>query len=567
MEPLSPWRLACPDWEDRLRAGLPLVPDLPLFTEPADRAAGVFNRLRLPDVRGNPTMEVAAGEWFRQIVRALFGSLDPKTRQRMIREIFLLVPKKNSKTTNGALTMLTAVLVNERPRAEFLLIAPTQKISELAFEQVIGAIALDPYLVSLLHVQSHLKKITHKRTGATLEVKSFDPKIVTGSKPSGILIDELHVVASAPEADRVIRQLRGGLVSQPEGFMMTITTQSERPPAGVFKAELDKARAVRDGRLHEAILPVLYELPEDLGICEVQPDGLFPWEDPQVWRLVTPNAGRSITVERLIPDYRAAKAEGPEALRGWASQHLNIEIGLALRADAWIGARYWERNGDRSLTLEALIERSEVIVVGVDGGGLDDLYGLVVLGRERDTGRWLVWAHAWAHEIVLERRKDIATRLLDFQADGDLTIVARPGDDVEAAADIVMHLTATGRLAAKFAIGVDDYGVVSTVEELVTRKFDRARIVGVSQGWKLSGAIKTTERQLAGQNIVHSGSRLMAWAVGNCKIEPKGNAVSITKAASGTAKIDPAMALFNAVTLMAANPEASGGRSFWDKAA
>jgi len=35
---------------------------------------------------------------------------------RMIREIFLLVPKKNSKTTNGAALMLTALLISKRPK-------------------------------------------------------------------------------------------------------------------------------------------------------------------------------------------------------------------------------------------------------------------------------------------------------------------------------------------------------------------------------------------------------------------------------------------------------------------
>ena len=50
----------------------------------------------------------------------------------------------------------------------------------------------------------------------------------------------------------------------------------------------------------------------------------------------------------------------------------------------------------------------------------------------------------------------------------------------------------------------------------------------------------------------------MAWAVGNAKVEPRGNAIAITKQASGSSKIDPLMAAFNAVALMAMNPKPVG---------
>ena len=81
--------------------------------------------------------------------------------------------------------------------------------------------------------------------------------------------------------------------------------------------------------------------------------------------------------------------------------------------------------------------------------------------------------------------------------------------------------------------------------------------VGICQGWKLSGVIKTAERKLADRTLVHGGQALMAWAVSNARVEPKGNAIVITKQASGTAKIDPLMAAFNAVAWMSANPASS----------
>ena len=53
------------------------------------------------------------------------------------------------------------------------------------------------------------------------------------------------------------------------------------------------------------------------------------------------------------------------------------------------------------------------------------------------------------------------------------------------------------------------------------------------------------------------GTALMAWAVANARVEPKGNAITITKQASGTAKIDPLIAAFNAIAWMTANPASS----------
>src|SRR5690606_14364781 len=174
------WDLSTPGWEDRLRAGESLVPDLPLDRVEGDRAVAVFNKLRLADVPGTPTMAEAGGDWFRDIVRALFGSMDPDTRARRIRELFLLVPKKNSKTTNGALLMLTALLLNQRPHASLIMTAPVQDVAQLAFDAAAGAVALDPVLSKKLHVREHLKTIVHRETKAELQIMSFDPAALTG---------------------------------------------------------------------------------------------------------------------------------------------------------------------------------------------------------------------------------------------------------------------------------------------------------------------------------------------------------------------------------------------------
>ncbi|GAA2888024.1 phage terminase large subunit-like protein [Aminobacter niigataensis] len=550
--------LACPDWVDRLKSGRSLIPDLPLDRSRADRAVAIFNKLRLPDVGGQPSMAEAAGDWFREIVAALFGGFMPDSDDRFIREIFTLVPKKNSKTTGGAGIMMTALIMNERPRAEFLLIGPTQAVSDTAFSQAVGMIQADPYLTKRFHIKEHVKEIRDRTNGAKLKIKTFDTKVLVGSKPVGVLIDEIHELGKIASAARVLRQIRGGILPFPEGFVVFITTQSDEPPVGVFRSELIKARMIRDGKAQSVMLPVLYEFP-----VSMMKDG--SWKDPANWWMVTPNRDRSITIERLIEGHTEALLEGDAALKIWASQHLNIEIGLALQDDNWAGAEFWPLAANKRLTLQEVKRRSSVIVIGIDGGGLDDLLGIAVMGRCKFTGKNLLWSHAWAHEIVKKRRPEIASKLDDLSKLKQLTFVKLPGEDVYELAGIVFDIEASGLLAAENSIGVDSFGVAA-IRKALTKEdggIAKERIVGIPQGWKLNGAIKDAERDLAGGQLVHAGLELMDFAVGNAKVVPRGNAVAIDKQVSGSAKIDPLMAALHAQVLMGLNP-VPAGVSGWD---
>jgi phage terminase large subunit-like protein len=200
-----------------------------------------------------------------------------------------------------------------------------------------------------------------------------------------------------------------------------------------------------------------------------------------------------------------------------------------------------------------VLRRADVVTVGIDGGGLDDLLGLSVIGRDAITRDWLLWSRAWAHPTVLERRKSEAARMQDFARDGDLRIVARLGDDVEEVADLVADIDRAGLL---HAVGLDPVGIGGIVDALAERHITGDRVVGIPQGWRISGAIKTLERKLGDTTVWHPGQAMMAWCVGNARLEPRGNAITITEQAAGKAKIDPLVAAFNAAELMSRNPEA-----------
>ena len=164
----------------------------------------------------------------------------------------------------------------------------------------------------------------------------------------------------------------------------------------------------------------------------------------------------------------------------------------------------------------------------------------------------MLWSKAWAHVSVLERRKGEASVLRDFEAAGELVIYEAFGQDIAEIAELARHIDNKGLL---HAVALDPYGVCAIVDALDEVGISgQDRIVGISHGWKLTGAIKTAERKLADKSLRHSGQGVMAWAVANARAEPKGNAIIITKQASGSTKIEPLMAAFNAIALMSTNP-------------
>lgn len=562
------WSTACLDWEQRIVAGESLVPIDPLFPVKAAEALGVFKSLQVTDLPRKadgtwPTLGEVCDQFVFDLVGAIFGAEDPETGERLIQEFMLLISKKNAKSTIAAGIMLTALIIGWRDNAEMMILAPTLEVANNSFNPAAGMVRADPELTDLLHVVEHQRLIRHRVTKAELKVVAADSDTASGKKAGMVLVEELWLFGKKPKSAAMLREATGGLAARREGFVLYITTHSDEPPAGVFKAKLEYFRDVRDGKIDDpSTLGVLYEWPEWMLEDEL-------YLDPQYFHVTNPNLGRSVTIEWLTRELGKEQTGEGEGLQIFLAKHLNVEIGLRLRRDRWAAADYWTDAAEPGLTLDELLRRCEVAVVGIDGGGRDDLFGLSVCGREPGTGLWLAWAHAWALDVVKDRRKDIATSLLKFEAEGDLTFVESGQQLVEQVAALTVRVRDAGLMPKVAGVGVDAWGMGALVDALVTAGFDpgdvaarrTGQIVPVRQGVGLTGTIKTVEFKLGDGMLRHDGSALMAWCVSNARAELKGSNMYISKQMAGAGKIDPLIAMLNAVQLMEAGPVASNASS------
>ena len=542
---LPEWTTARPDWGKRIVAKQSLMPCEPLFPEVAEIALKIFNELILVDVMDSPKMGEVTLPWVLDFVAAIFGAYDPVEKKRLIREFFLLISKKNTKSTIAAGIMMVALILNDRLSAELIILAPTKEVADNSFNPIRDFIAADPELQEMFNVSEHTKTVTNLGTNATLKVIAAESNAAAGKKASIILIDEVWLFGKRSNAESMFREAKGGLASRPEGCVIYLSTMSDEVPCGVFKQLLDYARDVRDGiKIDKGFLPLIYEFPKWMIEAgeHLKTDNFY---------ITNPNLGASVDVDYLISEFNKVRDAGEESLRDFLAKHLNVEIGMNLRANRWAGAEFWLPQA-KTFTLDKLISQSDVITAGIDGGGLDDLLGFAVLGRHAKSRKWWLWNHAWCMRIALERRKENAPKYLDFEKEGSLTIVDTVGPDIDQLAQYAKQVYDSGKLDT---IGLDPLGLGGLLDGLLAVGIPQEQMIAVAQGYKLAGYIQTTERKLAEGNLYHAGQELMTWCAGNARIVMKGNGMMISKQESGTAKIDPLIATFNAVALMSLNPE------------
>ncbi len=575
---MKTWSTACPDWEERILATpqRSLIPFDPLFPDEAASALDIFRSLVMVDVAGSPPMGEACRQWVLDFVAAIFGAYDADTGRRLIQNFFLLISKKNGKSTIAAGIMITALLRNWRKSGEFYILAPTKEIADNSYNPARDMVQADPALNSILKPSAG-RVIEHRNTGAFLKVVAADNETVSGKKTIGLLVDELWLFGKRANAANLLLEAMGGLASRPEGFVVYLSTQSDSPPAGVFKQKLEEFRDIRDGKIVvPGSLPLLYEFPKSL-IKDEQ------FRKREHWGVTNPNLGASVDEQYLVDKYAEAERAGRAEVVGWFAKHLNVQIGNNMRSDGWAGAIVWPRGIETGLTIDEILNRSEVVTIGIDGGGLDDLLGVALIGRERGTNRWLGWGHGLISTIGAHRRKANAENYLGFKKAGELTVFRFGHDseieiaedpalaellqdvpvpagsalppDIQYVVDLVARVRDLGLLAQ---VGVDAAGIGAIVDALagigVTQ--DAETLDAVRQGIALMGAIKTIERKLADGSFRHCNQSLLGWCAGNLMIVPTATAMRVGRDESGFGKVDVVMALFNSAHLMSLNPEA-----------
>jgi len=581
---------AVPKWSRMLARGetpLPDVRKIPGWSEKAaDLGWAVLSELRMVAVPGVPSFGECSPSWMRDVSRFWLGAQDPVTQHRAIDECLLTISKKNGKTTLFALLALVRWMMSHRDDAQCLFVAPTIEVSRLAFRTVRGAVEHTPGLSDLFTVNPSHDWIVSNEAGSqkTLKVMSASPQTVVGVQATDVVLDELHLMARKTRVGELLSHIRGARLGRPDAALLISSTHAHERGYPAWEDEVRVFRQIRDGKRDD---------PRRVYIS-------YEWTNEQLesrafekranWPRTNPSLGAFLDADRMHADGEFERAKGREAYGAWLNQFCNVPPGSFRGDNGWIGMKWWDECYEPEIGepggegLRALCERCDLVVCGIDGGGMKDLLGFVVLGRETGTERWLAWAHAWAHYEARERSQILAVKLDGFAKRGDLTYVDSRGEvvegekresiDIKELTYLVAYLNETELLPSRQSVGVDDVAGVDYFARLTDDRVSEwvakpKQLVSIAQGGRLRTAIEGLPRIMARGDFGHCGSEVFRWCCECATIEPVGaNSVRASKRdLSEDAKIDLFIALMMATNVMTVHSTYARDEGFWGEEA
>jgi phage terminase large subunit-like protein len=311
-----------------------------------------------------------------RIIRRIYGPCHDDGR-RIVRNVVILLPRGNRKTSLAAAISLLHLFGPERVNGgQILMAAADQKQAKICFEEATGICRADERIASKLTFRDYQNRLLHPKSGSIIEAISSDAGTKHGSTPSVVIADELH--AWGLRGQELWDVLKTGLVKTPGTLSIVITTAG-RGQENVAHSVIEHARRVARGEIDDpATLPILLETPRDAD-----------WKDEDVWRRVNPG----LSEKPPFPDIEglrqlAREAESRPADRE-AFKQLHLNVWLDHSADPFVDMATYDI-GNAPVDLEAL--KGEPCWLAVDLSSNSDLTCIVAAWRDGEGG-FIV--HAW----------------------------------------------------------------------------------------------------------------------------------------------------------------------------
>lgn len=357
--------------------------------------------------------------------------------------------------------------------------------------------------------------ILHKKSNSIVRSLASEHKGLDGLNDVLAVCDELH----AMKRD-TFEVITSGMSKRADSLTLCITTAGQDVHSVGF-SQSAYAKKVSTGDVNDdTFFSIVYTLDEK-----------DDWEDEKVWIKANPNLGVSVDLETLKAKIDKA-IETPADVANIKIKHMNQWIA---EAQAFYDQKVWDRCADPTLRLEDF--RGKTCRLGIDLASHIDITSIAIIFR--DKGKYYIFDKSYLPEETLRIVKN--TLYDDCVARGHLIKTPGAAINYEFIKEEAEKISKDHRVIECL---YDSWNATQFAQTL-SNKIEMVKIpMNVAN---FSEPMKKLDALMRTGSIVHNGSPLLRWCLGNVVAKEDHNSNVFPRKSHEKLKIDPIIAILMAL--------------------
>ena len=466
-------------------------------------------------------------DWQHEVLWNVYGTVKDNG-YRQYRYAYLEIPKKNSKTTTIA-GLAVYHLTCDAPEGQIYCCAADRGQAELVYKAAVSMIEQNEDLESMFKILDSRKEIINKLTNTRLKVLSAEAYTKHGINPTVVIFDELH---AQPNRQLWDVMTFGAGSARKEPLWWVITTAGDDPDRTSIGWEIhDYAQKIRDGEIADPGWYVkIFSAPDDADIFS-----------EETWKLANPSIGVTIDIESVRQEALTARnSESSQRLFRW----LRLNQWVANKMTSWLPLTLWDSRRSELSAADLIGKRC---YCGLDLSSTSDLTAVgFVFPPQPGLDNYVIMSEQWIPQDNMKGRV-IKDKVPYDKWAKEGFIHLTPGDVIDYDY-IKARIELIDQQYNVIAWGNDPWGAEKLRQDL-ERDCD-IELIKVRQNIEtMSPSMKEMERLLKLGDMEQVHNPVTRWAFGNMSIIADGNDNYKPKKTSKINRIDPIIAIINAMYL------------------
>jgi phage terminase large subunit-like protein len=298
------------------------------FSQPhADVACNFFERIlkhTQDEWSGKPFL---LAPWQEEAISEIYGRLDDDGN-RVIKQVYLEVPKKSGKTEFAAGLVLLELVLNQMLGCQVYGAAAAQRQAQNVYRAARTMVDLSPILRKHFRILASTSRIVKRSDpNSFYAAVAADGDLSDGVNPACVVADEVHRWRTRKQLENYDVLALGG-ITRKQSLSIAITTAGVRDESPLA------------WRLHDKTLKISQGISQDPHFYGriYAADKSDDWTDPKTWAKANPSLkenGGFLPIAKLEEQYKSTLTD-PEAQRSFRRYFLNI----------------WDQKDDRLIALD-----------------------------------------------------------------------------------------------------------------------------------------------------------------------------------------------------------------------